>query len=75
MSKIKNSKTPCYYCKTNMAEEKCVYCTECRLKMAKGEIKPNYGTVEKHICMVCKQEIKGSNQISRVICRACLDEI
>ena len=39
---MKKKTQKCYYCKVQEAEEKCIYCTDCRLKMAKGEIKSNY---------------------------------
>lgn len=75
MIKKKTQNQKCYYCKTRESEEKCIYCTECRLKMAKKEIEPNYGKPDKHYCQICKEEITGPNQISHVICRKCLDEI
>lgn len=68
----KESTSKCWYCKTNLCEERCIYCTSCREAMAAGKIKPNY--LKDKICLVCGKDI-GVNPISNVVCKQCIDEI
>lgn len=35
---MKDIPSKCYNCRQKDAEHMCIYCTKCRLKMAKGEI-------------------------------------
>ena len=61
----------CQYCKENEREKSCVYCTDCRLRMAKKEIEPDYVTEYKKkvkVCHLCKREVEG-----KYFCNSCKD--
>jgi hypothetical protein len=70
----KQTKVPhqCYYCTIKEAEERCIYCTDCRLAMARGEITPNY--IRGKMCLSCGEDM-GGKSMSNVICDKCINEI
>jgi len=70
---VKNNRPKCYYCKLYQSEERCIYCTNCRKKMAKGEIRSNFG--EEKRCQICGKQILDEKPLSNVVCIQCINEI
>ncbi len=72
MKKKSSESIKCWACRARESEERCIYCTPCRLAMAKGELRSLYGD---RGCRICGKEMGKDDSISNVVCNKCISEI